>query len=465
MTRRSLIRLLGLLLILGISFMIARPAARAQGDPGSEIFQLLNQYRASLGLPPFQYNNVLASAAQRHANWMAANLIFSHTGDGGSSPLSRATDAGYSGYVVENIVGGSSMSPRQGLIWWQNSPIHYNTLVTERYPQAGIGFATDGNTKMYVLVVGRPPGPSEALSRSTAIETTSQPLIITPIQLAEPREDGSIVHIMRTGQAMWTVAAYYDVDLAYLYLINSLSEDAVLHPGDEVTVLLAEGQEPPPTPTPRLNHIIREGESAWSIALQHGISTGYLYQLNDLDEYSVLHPGNELIVRLAEGQPPLPTPTPKTYHTVQSGQSLWAIAAQYNLTLEELIALNELSAQSIILQGDQLLIRPLPPTPLPETPSPPTANPAVSPIAYPPNQGENNPAASPAYPEPATPVSQFAAIVASPTPQFASAAADQSEDGRAANTSLIIFIIAGLLLLAFLLVTIIRELRAKSFLP
>ncbi len=465
MTRRFLIRLLGLLLIVGLPFMISRPAARAQGDPGSEIFQLINQFRASLGLPPFQYNNVLASAAQRHANWMAANLIFSHTGDGGSSPLSRAMDAGYSGYVVENIVGGSSMSPRQGLIWWQNSPIHYNTLVSERYPQAGIGFATDGNTKMYVLLVGRPPGPSEAPSRSTATETTSRPLIITPIQLAEPREDGSIVHIMRTGQALWTVAAYYDVDLAYLYLINSLSEDAVLHPGDEVTVRLAEGQEPPPTPTPRLNHIIREGESAWSIALQHGISTGYLYQLNNLDENSVLHPGEELIVRLAEGQPPLPTPTPKTYHTVQSGQSLWAIAAQYNLTLEELIALNELSAQSVILQGDQLLIRPLPPTPLPETPAPPTATPAVSPIAYPPNQGENNPSAGPAYPDPATPVSQFAAIVASSTPQFSSESADKSEATSSANTSLIIFIIAGLLLLVFLVGIIIRELRAKSFLP
>jgi len=468
MTRRFLIRLLILLIILGISLSVTRPPAAAQGDPASEIFQLINQFRASLGLPPFQYNNVLASAAQGHANWMAANIIYSHTGAGGSTPLSRATAAGYSGYVVENIVGGGNMSPRQGLIWWQNSPIHYNTLVSERYPQAGVGFASNGQQNMYVLVVGRPPGPYEAPARTTTAETTTQPLIITPIQLAEPGEDGSIVHTMRPGQAMWTIAAYYDVDLAHLYLINNITEEAVLHPGDEVTVRLAEGQEPPPTPTPPLNHIIREGESAWSIALQHGITTGYLYQLNNLDEYSVLHPGNELIVRLAEGQAPLPTPTPKTYHTVQSGQSLWAIAAQYNLTLEQLIELNELTVQSVILQGDQLLIRPLPPTPPPGTPEPPvtpSADSAVTPVAYPPDRGENNLAAIPSYPEPATAVGQFAAFPTTPTPLFAFPAGSQGEENSTANTTLIIFIIAGLLLLAFLLVIIIRQLRSSAFLP
>ena len=466
MTCRFHIRLLSLLFILGFSLMASRSPARAQADPGSEIFQLINQFRATLGLSPFQYNNVLASAAQRHANWMAANLIYSHTGDGGSSPITRANNAGFSGYVIENIVGGGSMSPRQGLIWWQNSPIHYNTLVTERYPMAGIGFASDGVYNMYVLVVGRPAGALVApASNTSANETSAQPLIITPIQLAEPREDGSIVHTMQPGQALWTIAAYYDVDLAHLYLINSLSEDAVLHPGNEVTVRLAEGQEPPPTPTPRLTHVIRDGESAWSIALQHGISTGYLYQLNNLDENSVFHPGNELIVRLAEGQAPLPTPTPKTYHTVRSGQSLWAIAAQYNLTLEELMALNELSAQSVILQGDQMLIRPLPPTPLPATPAPPAMATALPPAAYPPDQGSNNPTANPAYPEPVTEVSQFAALLTTPTPQFSIPAGNQPEDNKAANTTLTIFVIVGLLLLAFLLVVIIRQLRAQSFLP
>lgn len=346
----------------------------AQSGPAAEILQLINNFRASQGLPPFQYNSALAIAAQNHANWMAQNVIYSHTGAGGSSPLTRATAAGYSGFVVENIVGGWSMSPRQGLIWWQNSPVHYNTLVTSSYPQAGVGFATNGQENMYVLVVGRPPGPYENTRRPATNEASAAPLIITPITLAEPREDGSIVHVMQQGQALWTIAAYYDVDLDYLYLINGLTEDDFLHPGDEVTVRLAEGQEPPPTPTPPLTHTVREGESAWSIALQNGIGLDYLYLLNNINADAMLQPGDQLIVRLAEGQEPPPTPTPPTHHVVRSGQSLWLIAALYNLTLEELMALNDLTPESVIRAGDELLIRYLPtatPVPPTSTPSPP----------------------------------------------------------------------------------------------
>ncbi|UCG25098.1 MAG: LysM peptidoglycan-binding domain-containing protein [Chloroflexota bacterium] len=419
----------------------ANPVHAAQSGPAAEMFQLINQFRASMGLPPFQYNGTLAVAAQNHANWMASTVIFSHTGAGGSSPLSRATAAGYNGYVVENIVGGWSMSPRQGLIWWQNSPTHYNTLVTGSYPQAGLGFATNGQENMYVLVVGRPPGP---LERAPTIRTplaSAAPLIITPIELAEPREDGSIVHVMQQGQAMWTVAAYYDVDLDYLYLINGLGEDNVLHPGDEVTVRLADGQEPPPTPTPPLTHTVREGESAWSIALQNDIGLDYLYLLNNMNADSMLQPGDQLVVRLAEGQEPPPTPTPPTHHVVREGQSLWLIAALYSLTLEELMALNELTTESVIRAGDQLLIRHLPTA----TPVPPTSTPApqatatlqsesaVVEIAISPAPGDPNPA--PADPGPSGPA--------------AAPGEDAAGEANGGSSGLIItLIVAGTLVLA-----------------
>jgi len=377
-------RLLATVFLIGLLLLSSPKATHksieaAQSGPAAEIFQLINEFRASQGLPPFQYNGALATAAQNHANWMAANVIFSHTGAGGSSPLSRAMAAGYSGSVVENIVGGWSMSPRQGLIWWQNSPIHYNTLVTSSYPQAGVGFATNGQENMYVLVVGRPPGPYENARRPESNVPSAAPLIITPIELAQPREDGSIVHVMQQGQALWTVAAYYDVDLAYLYLINGLTENDFLHPGDEVTVRLADGQEPPPTPTRPLTHTVTEGESAWSIALQNGIGLDYLYLLNNMNEDSMLQPGDQLVVRLAEGQAPPPTPTPPTHHVVRSGQSLWLIAALYDLTLEELMELNDLTPQSVIRAGDQLLIRQLPTaTPIPPTNTPAPQNTAIA---------------------------------------------------------------------------------------
>jgi len=362
-----------LFLLLAVGGYSYRIQVEAQGDPASEILRVINEFRATQGLPPFQYNNTLASAAQSHANWMAANVI-SHTGAGGSSPLSRATTAGFNGYVVENIVGGWKMSPRQGLIWWQNSPIHLNTLVTMSYPEAGVGYASDGTQNMYVLVVGRysnAPAPNRA---SITNDNSAAPLIITPIELAEPREDGAIVHVMRQGQALWTVAAYYDVDLDFLYLINNLTKENILHPGNEVFVRLPEGQEPPPTPTPPLSVIVQEGESAWLIAGRNGISIDYLFLLNNLNPDTMLQPGDELIVRLAEGQAPPPTPTPPTTHRVREGDSAWSIAARFGLTINQLLELNNLNTDSILRPGDELVVRVPTPTPVP------TAEPTSTPI-------------------------------------------------------------------------------------
>ncbi len=426
--------LIGLLLFSGSK--LSGQAAAAQAGPATEIFQLINNFRASQGLPPFQYNNALAAAAQGHANCMAQNIIYSHTGAGGSTPLSRATAAGYSGYVVENIVGGWHMSPRQGLIWWQNSPVHYNTLVTSSYPQAGIGYAGNGTENMYVLLVGRPPGPYENTRPPGANAASAAPLIITPIELAEPREDGSIVHVIQQGQAMWTIAAYYDVDLAYLYLINGLTEDDVLHPGDEVTVRLADGQEPPPTPTPPLTYMVREGESAWSIALKNGIGLDYLYLLNNMNADTMLQPGDELIVRLAEGQAPPPTPTPPTHHVVRSGQSLWLIAALYNLTLEQLMAMNDLTPDSVIRAGDELLIRELPTA----TPLPPTSTPASQSTAEPPAETAVVEIAISPAPATAEP------LQATPQPDGRQPAGDQGTGGNPAGLTMMV--VAVVLLVA-----------------
>ena len=305
------------------------------------------------------------------------------------------------------------------------------------------------------MVVGRPPRPFEGPPSNAPTEPEPEPLIITPIQLAEPGPDGSIVHVMQTGQALWTVAAYYDVDLAHLYLINNLTEEDVLHPGDQVTVRLADGQEPPPTPTPPLTHVIRSGESAWSIALQNGISTGQLYQLNNINENTILQPGTELIVRLAEGQPPLPTPTPRTYHTVQSGDSLWVIAAQYDLTLEQLTELNKLTTESVIRQGDQLLIRRLDPSPVPPTPIPETPTPGDT---YSTTEARTAEVVTTPEPDSGTAIVALSIPTTTPNPLTSDSETSQDKPDSTLSTALIIFVSAGMLLLIYVASRIIRRL-------
>lgn len=342
------------LLGLGLLLNLARAVPVTAQDPASQVFQLVNQVRANYGLVGFTYNGRLAAAAQEQANWMAVNVQYVHNHDG-STPQTRAQSAGYSGRVSENIVGGTDLTPQQGVIWWQNSPTHFNTMISTRYTEAGVGVAYGADQNFYVLVVGNPGDTPPPPQQSAQPE--SAPAFVAPIVLASPREDGSVVHRVLTGQTLWAIAARYEVPLETLLLYNNLTEDSFLQPGDELLVRLAEGQAPPPTPTPPATHVVREGETAWTIAARYRLTLDEMLWLNGLTEESILHPGDEVVIRLLPGQAPPPTPTPQLAHIVRRGDTLWGIAIQYGLTLDALLALNGLEQNALIREGQALFIR------------------------------------------------------------------------------------------------------------
>ncbi len=362
-------RLFIIMVVCFVFLALQRPQETA-AQSAADILQQVNLFRIQNGLPPLQYNSALSSAAQNQASYMSENQVFSsHIGYSGSTPQSRANAAGYLGRVSENIVGGTNLTPVQGMRWWVNSPVHYNTLITTQHTEAGTGFASNGDINYYVLLVGTPGSGPPPASNST--QNDPAPLFVTPITLAEPNEDGSIVHMMQDGQALWTLAAHYDVTLSDLLLYNNLKEDAFVQPGDAIIIRLADGQAPPPTPTPPTTHIVQEGQSLWSIAALYNVKMGDIYLFNNLNENSFLQPGDEIKVRLAPGELPPPTPTPVLEHVVRQGQTLWDIALTYGLSLEELLVLNNMSADEFIRPGDVLTVR-LQPTavPIPATSTP-----------------------------------------------------------------------------------------------
>jgi uncharacterized protein YkwD len=102
-------------------------------------------------------------------------------------------------------------------------------------------------------------------------------------------------------------------------------------------------------------------------------------------------------------------------HTVQAGQTLWTIAAVYDVPLEDLRTLNRLSETPLLHPGDELIIQPaqtvVPPTPTPAatgeaaapTPSPPARSATRTPTPPPPphpHAPPPGPAPAPLWPHP-----------------------------------------------------------------
>lgn len=268
--RRLIIALLLGGLVIGILAPSARATYASSGAArlasASEVIQLVNQLRAANGLAPYRVDRALMAAAQAHSEYQAANRITSHSGKGGSRPRDRAVAYGYGGgaavYVSENIATGTNLSASQAVGWWQGDNLHLTTMISSKYTDVGAGVAEADGVVYYTLDVGYVAGQEGQPPQSPATPDDSSgggsgnvpaprgtPVAaVFPIQVATPRPDGSIIHEVQPGQALWNIAAVYEVGLSYLMLLNNLNENALIYPGDKLLI-----RPPDPTPVPQVS--------------------------------------------------------------------------------------------------------------------------------------------------------------------------------------------------------------------
>jgi len=116
-----------------------------------------------------------------------------------------------------------------------------------------------------------------------------------------------------------------------------------------------------PTPTPVV-HIVQPGDTLYSIARQYGVTVDELAQVNNLSAAGYVHPNDQLMIPKG-GQIPGPArPSGTITHQVQEGEQVKDIADRYGVSEERLREANNLGPKDQPKAGDRLII-PLNPTP------------------------------------------------------------------------------------------------------
>jgi LysM repeat protein len=233
------------------------PRSFAAPDGAQGLIAAVNELRASRGLAPYTVNASLMASAQGHSNYMAANGSITHTGAGGTRPKDRAIAAGYGGgkavFVSENIAGGGNWTVSSVIQLWMGDYLHQNTMLNPKYKDAGAGVASSGNTNYFTLDVGYIAGSAGSGSGSSGSGTVpnepTKPVVI-PVQKATPLPDGSIVHIVQQGQALWNIAAIYDINLQELMELNGFTNSTLIYPGDKILIKAADNTATPTEITP-----------------------------------------------------------------------------------------------------------------------------------------------------------------------------------------------------------------------
>lgn len=120
-----------------------------------------------------------------------------------------------------------------------------------------------------------------------------------------------------------------------------------------------------------LHYTIQSGETLAQIALRYNLTIAQLVTLNNLENPNLLYEGQKLrLLDIGTAVDQAAEPELTTY-TVAYGDTIGAIAQGYGLTLDELLAYNPLTNPNRIYVGDELLV------PLSDTavaPEPPPAS-------------------------------------------------------------------------------------------
>lgn len=236
-------------------------------------------------------------------------------------------------YYQSSFAGAAASSPDMLIItsfneWAEGSQIEaaqeYGNYYLELTAQLSAGYKS-GSLPVDVApppAAATPPtGPTPTPEASEATPSGAPPTDDAPVAPATPvpqptaQPDGSIVYTVAAGDTLLAIAHRFDIALADLLAYNRMSGQEILSIGRPLVVgraALPDGTTPLPGFSQarvleggEIVHQVASGETPGGIAFLYNLTLDELYELNGIDEGTLLQIGQALVV----GRRPQPEAT------------------------------------------------------------------------------------------------------------------------------------------------------------
>jgi len=221
----------------------------------SDLIGLINGMRTSYGLPALNVNSTLMAVAQYTAEYMAVNHMSWHIGDASGRVMAAGYGGGATAFATENFAMGMSMTISEIQAAWADQS-HMIPVVSPNYVDIGAGVAEYDGITYYIVIAAytsgkaaNPQPTSNSPGTPAATLPFTVPQIIIPVQTSTPQADGKVYHIVRAGQSLWSIAIAYKTRIDALISANNLApNNTIIYENQKLLILTATGT-PPPTPS------------------------------------------------------------------------------------------------------------------------------------------------------------------------------------------------------------------------
>ena len=235
------------------------------------------------------------------------------------------------------------------------------------------------------------PTPTQDAFGNTPLAPT-----ITPTPAVSTEFPAYVIHRVVFGDTVGALAQTYGSTVDAIIAANGLNSDALIFVDQELYIPVREAPEPTPYPTPlptlvgilptntpvgaapppppppptatpqfgtggpAATYTVQPGDTLSHIAANYNVTVATLAQLNGIVNPDLIRIGQVLAVPAgsapAPAQPPAPAPTTPRTHVVQRGENLFRISLRYGVSYQELARVNNIANADRIFAGQVLTI-------------------------------------------------------------------------------------------------------------
>jgi membrane-bound lytic murein transglycosylase D len=176
-------------------------------------------------------------------------------------------------------------------------------------------------------------------------------LVVKYVQKERPARVKKATHKVKKGENLSKIARANNVTVKAIMEANDLGD------GDDIRigqVLTLPGGNKPVKSEERHTHVVARGDTLRGIARQHGVSVEDIMAANDIKNPEKIQPKMTLNLPVKSD---VPSPAKEIEYKVKKGDTIWSISRNFDVPAEKIMKWNKLSSNAAIFPGDNLKIR------------------------------------------------------------------------------------------------------------